>query len=248
MCVYVGQYAKAQTFLEECIHLCRLLGDRRLEVAALQPLSMACLGFAQFGDAEAHLNHALQLTLESGNRSFQAYIENTIGQLLRVSRRFGESMQRVQTARMLAVSLGDLDLEAVTCLNESMTLLDRDAELSVGPACVLLDRVLGYCQRSGSHALVQSALDVSCALAGMRGSWSDAAEYWSWAEAMAKHSGLRRDPADEAFIRPHVEALEAAFGAALLRHRIQNADVQPPAVVIARLQTWLGELTHAEPA
>lgn len=244
MCVFVGQYARAQNYLEACLRLARTLGDGRLEVAALQPLAMACLAHGDLDAAASHLEAACERARQAGNRSFQAYAENTLGQIHRVAGRFAEAERLSASARAAAQAQEDRDLEAITRLNDAMTALDARGAKGAAPAAALLGQVLDMCEESGSHALVQSTLEVACGLACVREAWPRALEFWSWAEAMARHSGLRRDPADEAFMARHLRSLEAAVGASVLHQTVARADLQPVDAAIVRLRDGLFELTR----
>ena len=62
--------------------------------------------------------------------------------------------------------------------------------------------VLGISSETGSTPVAQSALEVSFGLAATRGEWTSAGTFFGAAEAQAQRTGLRRDPADEAFIAP----------------------------------------------
>jgi hypothetical protein len=66
----------------------------------------------------------------------------------------------------------------------------------------MLLEVLGISSETGSTPVAQSALEVSFGLAAARGEWASAGTFFGAAEAQAQRTGLRRDPADEAFIAP----------------------------------------------
>ena len=106
-------------------------------------------------------------------------------------------------------------------------------------ATALLGQSVDLCLQGQSSALVQSALEVATALSCARREWQTALEFWSWAEAYARHSGLRRDPADERFLQPFVAQLSARQGAAAFNRALQSADTQAPDVVLSRIQAWL---------
>jgi hypothetical protein len=58
----------------------------------------------------------------------------------------------------------------------------------------------------------QSAIEVSAALEASTGRWSDAAILFGAAEAHAKVTGMRRDPADEQFLTPLIARARVAGG------------------------------------
>lgn len=245
VCVYAGQYAAARTHLEACLALARSQGDTRLEAAALQPLGMACLAFGDTQAATEHLEAALRLSAAAGNRVFQAYVESAYGPVLRVGGRFDDASAVTRAARAVALEHGDGDLEAITWLNEAMIRLDAGAQDAIDEACDTLASAVDACIRAGAQSWVQSALEVGCAIACEQGDHDAAAEFWSWAEAMARSTGLVRDPADERFIRPRVERLAEALGRAVLHRRVRDAVVQPADAALSRLQTWMSAVAEA---
>lgn len=239
LCFFVGQYQHAQTYLRQCIQMAAELGNARVQAAALQPLGMACLAFRQDGEARQHLLAARDLALHLGNRSFQAYIESAIGQLERVQACHDEALAATRSARALALSLADQDLVTITWLNEAMILMSASGAAAVSQVTGLLAQVLSACEQGRSQALIQSALEVAVAVACERGRWKEAAEFWSWAEAISRHTGLQRDPADAAFLRGYVEKLEQQLGSVVVRSIQTSADLQPDLALISRLQQWL---------
>ena len=238
LCFFVGQYKHAQDYLSQCIGLCRQLGNERLEAAALQPLGMACLAFGEYEEAERHLLAARELALRLKNASFQGSIESAIGQLMRMKQHYDEALLATRAARALAQSLGNQDDLAITLLNEAMIVLSRSQQPDLADVLPLLEDVLAVCEQSRSQQLIQSALEVATGIACECHRWSDAAEFWSWAEAMARHSGLKRDPADEAFVSSHVARLEQELGPGTLRKRVRDAELQPDLALISRLNEW----------
>jgi hypothetical protein len=65
---------------------------------------------------------------------------------------------------------------------------------------------------TGSKPVGQSVLEVSSGLAALQQDWPRAARFYGAAEAEAARTGIRRDPADEAFLAPRVESARAAAG------------------------------------
>jgi hypothetical protein len=78
---------------------------------------------------------------------------------------------------------------------------------------MLLD-VISIADDIGSRSAGQSVLDVSSGLAASRKAWHPAARFYGAAEAHMGYTGIRRDPADEAFLAPLIGNARIALGSA----------------------------------
>lgn len=239
LCFFVGQYRHATEYLRQSLEQARMLQDRLRETAALQVLGVSWLGLGELTHARVCLLDALRYATQDQNEPFQAYLHNALGQLYRVSGEFDQAMQANRTAHALALGLGNQDLQAIALLNEAMIRMAQAPDRGASEATALLGQSVDLCLQGQSSALVQSALEVATALSCARREWQTALEFWSWAEAYARHSGLRRDPADERFLQPFVAQLSARQGAAAFNRALQSADTQAPDVVLSRIQAWL---------
>src|SRR5206468_11311641 len=77
----------------------------------------------------------------------------------------------------------------------------------------LLD-VISIAEEIGSKSAGQSVLDVSSGLASSLDDWQSAARFFGAAGAHMDYTGIRRDPADEAFLAPLIDKVRASLGAA----------------------------------
>jgi hypothetical protein len=93
-----------------------------------------------------------------------------------------------------------------------MTSIDRRL---AGGARAMVSEALAIAEETGSKPVGQSVLEVCAGLAALLEQWESVARFYGAAEAEAANTGLRRDPADEAFLAPRVarsrEVLRAAF-------------------------------------
>jgi hypothetical protein len=69
-------------------------------------------------------------------------------------------------------------------------------------ACARLLEVIAIAEALGSKPAIRSAVEVSAGLASVRGEWERAGRFFGAAEAHAAYTGLKRDPADDAFLAP----------------------------------------------
>ena len=111
----------------------------------------------------------------------------------------------------LARELGDRESIAIGLLNLAMVSIGRGYGDRASPMVL---EALGIADEIGSKRIGQSVLEVSAGLAAMREDWEFTARFYGAAEAQAGATGLRRDPADEAFLAPRIAQAREALAAA----------------------------------
>jgi len=110
----------------------------------------------------------------------------------------------------LARETGDRESVAFGLLNLAMALIARNANDRIAP--ILLE-ALAIADENRSKPAAQSVLEVSAGWAAARGDFARAARVFGTVEALAETTGLRRDPADEAFLLPLIGKARDALGA-----------------------------------
>ena len=206
----MGRYQEAQGYLEESLAIAREFGDRTRIATVLQPLGFAALGRGDTIAAREYLQEALVLARELGDKREIAAALNALAQLYRVEGALDAAEPLYENVLALARELGDRESLAVSLLNLAMTSIGRGfAERARGG----LLEVHAIVDETGSKPMGQSLLEVSAGLAGLREEWARAARFYGCAEATAAHTGLRRDPVDEAFLAPLIAKARAALGA-----------------------------------
>jgi predicted ATPase/class 3 adenylate cyclase len=213
---FMGQYAEACKHLEESLAIARELGDRRRVAAVLQPLGMACLGEGDVTSARRYLQEALTLARLLGDKRELATSINALAQLHRVENEFDAASSLYDQFLTLARDLQDRELIAIALLNLAMVSIQQGKGEG---AQEMLIQVLSIAREIGSKAAGQSLLDVAAGLGAFRGQWERAAFFFGAAEAQTTATGLRRDPADAAFLAPLLAMTRAnlspgVFGAA----------------------------------
>ncbi len=207
---FMGRYGEAKRYLEESLGIAREIGDKPLIAAALQPLGMAHLGEHELQGARRYLQEAWQLAKERGDERELAAAINSLAQLTRVEGDLQKAEALYEEMLALASRLGDRETVAIGVLNLAMVVVGHgDAER----ARLMLLGVLAEAQELGSKPLGQSLMEVCAGLASLRGQWAQAARLYGAAEAQSAQTGLHRDPADEAFLRPLVQRALGALGA-----------------------------------
>ena len=121
-------------------------------------------------------------------------------------------------------------------LNLAMVAIERGAAKR---ARSLLLEVLTITEQSGSKRAGQCALDVSAGLAALREDWAQAARFYGVAERQTADTGIRRDPADEAFLRPLMSRAHDAIGEAAFAASQASAHALTYEQVIMDARAWL---------
>ncbi len=244
LCFYLGRYDEAQRHLVESLEIARQIGDSGRVLAALQPLGMSAIGQGDVRGARTYLEEAVLLAEGQDNKRQLAAALNALGQLDRVEGRTQSAEQTYVRVVTLARELGDQESIAIGLLNLAMVAVDRGANARA--ACLLIE-VLDIAKAIGSQPAAQSALDVAAALAVQVKDWRRALCYFDAAEVQAARTGLRRDPADQAFIAPRLEQMrKQASPAEAARARHEHLPFEQ---VLAELSPWLlaqcGTTTHS---
>jgi len=93
-----------------------------------------------------------------------------------------------------------------------------------------------------SKPAAQSVFEVAAGWAAARGNWQRAARLFGIAEAHAEATGLRRDPADEAFLAPLIDKARGALGV----QAFASVDAAARAVnrdeAIAEVRAWIADM------
>jgi len=175
----------------------------------LQPLGLVLLGMGDVAQARVHLEEGLALARELGDKRDIAAAMNNLAQLYRFERHLDIAEPLYESVVSLGEELGDRETLAVGLLNLAMVSVARGA---TERATDTLLQVVDIAVETGSKPAGQSVLEVSTALAALQGDLQSAARFYGAAEAHTVYTGIRRDPADEAFLAPLVAKLREALG------------------------------------
>jgi predicted ATPase/class 3 adenylate cyclase len=237
ICSYMGRYAEACDYLQESLAIARQLGDEKRIAAVLQPLGFAELCQGNLEEADHYLAEAVSLARGHGNRRELAAALNMRATLHRMEGDWASAESLYQEVIALARDLGDQDSVAVGMLNLAIAAIGRG---DAAQARRLLVDAHAVAKRMGSKWVGQSLFEISSGLAATLGEWPVAARLFGVAEAQAAQTGLHRDAADEAFLRPLVERARTALGtqgfaAAEMAGRALAYDA-----ALGEVRAWLG--------
>jgi predicted ATPase len=206
----IGEYDAVAGYLSESLSIARKLGDERRIVGALQPLGMTYLALGDRPRARECLVEALERASALGDPRELAAANNALAQLYRVDGAPERAAPLFDRVVALARQVDDRESIAVGLLNLAMVLVDAGA-LDKVPA--LLREVADIAAETGSKAAAQCVLDVCAGLASRQGEFAVAARFLARGEALCREMGMRRDPADAAFVATAVARVRAAAGA-----------------------------------
>ena len=208
---WMGRYAEAQGYLEECLAIAREIGDKQRIEGALQPLGLAYHGQGNPDKARVHFEEAIALARELGNQRELAAALNALAQLCRAEGELDMAETLYQDALLLGREMGDREIIAIALLNLAMVSIARGFGDRT-PAMLL--EVSAIVDEIGSKPLGQSVLEVCAGLGAFCEEWERAACFYGAAEVQTERTGLHRDPADEAFLAPLIARAREALGAA----------------------------------
>ncbi len=209
LCSFMGRYAEALQYLRESLAIARELGDNSMAAADLNTLCMASLGCSDLAGARRYATEGLAVAREVGDTRKIAAMLVSLAQLNRSEGALDAAEEQYSEALALMNELGDRESVAVAHLNLAMVAISRG---SLANARSTLCQAFAIIKETGSRRLGQSALDVATGLAAALGDSTRAARLFGVVEAEMKATGLQREPADAAFLRPLIEKARQTLG------------------------------------
>lgn len=208
-CCFMGRYEEAAEYLNESAAIAREIADRGRIAAALELLGMVSLARGELPTARSHLAEGLSLAEQYGTKRELAAATNALAQLHRVEGSLDTAETLYETVIGLSRELGDREIIAIGMLNLAIVWICRRSEER---ARDLLLEVLRIAEEIGSKPMGVSLLEVSAGLMALRGDWLHVAILFGAAEAQTMYTGMRADPADEAFLKPLIANARRTLG------------------------------------
>ncbi len=236
ICSYTGRYEEAQRYLAESLAIARHHGDRRMIAAVQNILALAALGRGDRAAARLHGEEALDLARQSGSKSEIVVASNALAQLNRLDGKLDEAELLYGEAVAQANELGAREFAAIGSLGLAMVAIGRG---SIDRARDLLQDVLTIADETGSMPAEQSAVEVAAGLAALQKDSERFARLYGAAEAQMLRTGIRRDPADEAFLQPFLAITREALGESRFASAEASGRAMPFDRAIAEVRAWL---------
>ena len=205
----MGRYGEAQQYLEEGLSIAKQIEDKERAAMVLAELGVVCTGQGNLPKARGYLEEAVGLALDLGNKRALASALNALAQLDRMECQLDTAEQLYEKALALTRELKDQEPIAIGLLNLAMVSIGRGSH---DRALETLAEALVIAEAIGSKRAGQSALEVAAALLALSEEWERAAILFGAAEAQMEQTGIRGDPADEAFLAPLIEKAREALG------------------------------------
>ncbi len=238
ICFFMGRDGQARVYLSEGLEIARETGNAKWTAAILQPLGMACLGAGDTSAARTYLEEAVASARALENKRELATALNALAMLHRTEGQLAAAEPLYETALTLARELGDRANIAVFLLNLAMLSITRGATNRVPQ--ILLE-VLEIAAELDSKPAAVSALEVCAGLAAATRHWVVAARFFGMAEEQARQTGLRRDPADEAFLAPLIASVRQAFDVQKFCAAEASGTALTSDDALAAARTWLAK-------
>ncbi|GIL05110.1 MAG: hypothetical protein BroJett031_16300 [Betaproteobacteria bacterium] len=236
LCFFSGRDAEARTCLTESLDIARELGRSDVVERVLQPLGMACLGEGDLGAARAYLEEALTLAREQGDLRELAGALNSVAMLRRMEGRLTDAEAMYRHTVEAARTVGNQESIAIGLLNLAIVQVLSGRNDEAGPSLLEADAIG---RQIGSRPVERSFLEVCAGVAAAIGDFERAALYFGSAEMQREETGLRRDPADEAFLVQAIDAARAALGADAFARIEARGRAAPGALVLEQARVWL---------
>jgi len=235
--VMLGRHEQAQQTLVECLAIAREMADEAIVAHTLQPLGMNALALRDLAAAELHLVEAVALARAQDDPRGLAAALNAEGMLRRLQDRLDLAAPLYAQVLALARVLGDLDSIGIALINQAMV------DLLAGQVDAALPRlveVVALVRSTASQPLLAGLVDACTGLAWQRGDQAWVAALTAFAEDHRLRTGLRRDPADQDFLRRLATARVASSVAPVLQPvPLPAASEDDSAAVLDRLVVWL---------
>ena len=238
---FMGRYREAQPYLEDSLAMANEIGDTARIAAVLQPLVMVALGMGDRPAAWRHAEAAVRIAREVNNPRQVAAAVNALAQLERSEGQLDAAEMHYAETVQLARELADQEVIAVGLLNLAMVAVSRGQHAVAQP---MLLEVMQIADRNGSKPAALCALEVCACLAAMQQDAPRAARYFGLAEAQNNHFGLRRDPADAAFLAPMLDKVRLDMGAPAFA----AAEAQGRSTPFGQGWAEVGDWLRADPA
>jgi predicted ATPase/class 3 adenylate cyclase len=238
-----GRHQEARDHLDRALLIAEKIQDEQRVADALQPLGVACVYLGDLAAARTHLERVLAMESAMGESRYLVAALAAIVQLNRSDGQIEAAELACRRAIEVARHLGDSESTAIGLLNLAMLSIERGA---ADTACAMLHEAYLISEEIGAELSAQSVLEVSAGLAASRSDWTRAARLFGAAEAHGARIGLRRDPADEAFLAPLIAQARHALGTLAFAAHESAGRALPDEDVKLEVAAWLESIRAAQ--
>jgi predicted ATPase/class 3 adenylate cyclase len=206
---FMGRYEETAKHAQECISIAYEHANQERAAAALLMQGYACDALGQRAAAQRHFEESAKLARALGDKAHLSFALNALAGHHSEAAELGAAESLFDESLALSREIGDRDSIAIVLPNLAKVALERG---SVDRARELLREAVMVAQDIGSTRAGQNALEVASGLAVLCADWERAARIFGSIEAQLEQMGLRRTPADEAFLASRIAKARAALG------------------------------------
>jgi predicted ATPase/tRNA A-37 threonylcarbamoyl transferase component Bud32 len=199
LCYFMGRYEESEGHLEQSLSIAREIGEGARIATVLILLGNAFHGKRDLVAAREHLEEALALAREGEHRPQIMAALNALAEVYRSEGAVNTAGPLYEEALALGREHGNRSSIANCLCNLAIVAISEGALDRARP---MILEALEIAEEVGSKQVGLLVLDVCVGLAVSLGDWERAEEYWGTSEAQMEAIGLRRSPADQAFVAP----------------------------------------------
>lgn len=233
---HLGQYQQALGHLEESHAIALELGDQERLSAVLPPLGFVLEALGHRQRAITIYEAAVGVAGALGRQRQQAVALNALAQLHRAEGDLQRAEDLYHRALRQFDELGDHEGVAITRLNLAMLAITGGRPAAALP---LLRQVHAIAASLGSKPVANSLVEVTAGLCAANGDAATCARLFAAAEARATATGIRRQPEDEAFLKPLVGRALDALGEGAFESQVATGRAASDAEVGALIDLVL---------
>ena len=206
---FMGAYPESKRHIEECLAIAHEFGIKPREAAAHLMLGYAYEALGESDDALAHFETSASLARELGDKGRLSFALNALAGLHQEARDLDTALPLFEEALSLARELDDQESISIHLTNLGRALVDCGSGERVR---ALLLEGLTIARAIGSARGDGYVVEVAAGLAVLEGKWESAARFYGAVQARFQEIGLRRTPADDAFLAFQIAKARRALG------------------------------------
>jgi len=240
---FMGAYPESKRRIEECLRIAHEFGIKAREAAAHLMLGYACEALGESAAALTNFEASAALARELGDKGRLAFALNALAGLHQEARDLDAAVPLFEEALSLTRELDDQERVSIHLSNLARALIDRGTDER---ARGLLIEGLTIAREIGSTRGGGYVVEITAGLAALHGEWEPAARFYGAVQARFAEIGLRRTPADDAFLESQVAKAREALGDQAFATAETAGRALPYEEVQDEVRSWL-EQKEANP-
>jgi len=234
---FMGAYPASKNHMEDCLAIAREIGIKEREASAHLMLGYDCEALGETADAFANFEASAAIARELGDKGRLAFALNALAGLHHEARDLDAAVPLFEEALSITRELDDRESISIHLTNLARALVDRGAgERARG----LLIEGLTIARGIGSTRGDGYVVEVSAELAVLHEAWEPAARFYGAVQARFAEIGLRRTPADDAFLESQIDKARVALGDEAFAAAEAAGRASPYEEVLDDVRSWLG--------